>query len=441
MLKKMVFALLLTLLIFTISAPLSGQEAEDPVSGTIRVWGWEGPLQTALERSGVLADFKAAYPDVRVEVTLFSPPALYEALRTGLAEGTPVCDVCLVEDKEVGGFVQSGQLADLTDLIAPYVDRYTPARLAQAEEDGRYYAMPWDSGPVVMFYRRDVFEKAGIPSEPEVVDALVSTWEDYLDICRLIVARTGQKCFPHNRADNNARLYRMVLWSRGLGFYDENGSIVIDSPEHIETLEMLGQFWAEDLVSNALDWTDVFYAEFSSLENATASLIHASWMEGQLKRRLAPGTEGLWGVVRMPAYEEGGTRAASDGGSDFLIPAASENLAAARAFVEYVLGSEDNLARMAARNGSLPAMLTALDQPVFNEADPFFAGQLNRQLYASVLPNIPLATMEVPEHAILTPHLVDNVRLYALGELTAEEALRAAADGMRAELAAAAETE
>ncbi|MGC8873644.1 MAG: hypothetical protein ACP5SI_04240 [Chloroflexia bacterium] len=109
----------------------------------------------------------------------------------------------------------------------------------------------------MLYYRRNVFEKAGLPSDPESVSNLVVTWDDYLAVCRTVKEKAGSYCFAHNKANNYGRLYKMVLWERGLGYYDATtGEVTIDSPENIETLEMLGRFWQEDLVSDLLEWTD-----------------------------------------------------------------------------------------------------------------------------------------------------------------------------------------
>ena len=113
----------------------------------------------------------------------------------------------------------------------------------------------------------------------------------------------------------------MLLWEQGLGYYDlESGEITVASAANVETLEYLGTFWEEDLASDNLEWTDPWYAEFASLEEPVATLIEASWMDVFFKSWIAPGTEGLWGVARMPAGPHGeGARAANDGGSTFVI--------------------------------------------------------------------------------------------------------------------------
>lgn len=295
--------------------------------------------------------------------------------------------------------------------------------------------MPWDSGPVVMYYRRDVFDKAGLPSEPEAVDGLVSTWDAYFETCSTIVSETGLPCFAHNKANNYGRLYEMVLWSRGLGYYDaETGEVTVDSPENIETLEMLSRFWDAGLVSDSLEWTDPWYAEFSSLDAPTASIVIASWMEVFMKSWLAPGTEGLWGVARMPAWDEGSARAANDGGSTFVIPAQSANPEAAWAFIEFLLGNPENQLRMFEISGFIPALETTYDDPLFQEGDPYFAGQVARQLYADVLKEIPSATIYGPDYSMMNGVVQVAIQRFAAGDATAEQALSEAAAEIRANL-------
>jgi lactose/L-arabinose transport system substrate-binding protein len=308
-------------------------------------------------------------------------------------------------------------------------------RWTDAELDGRYYAMPWDSGPVVLYYRRDVFDRAGLPSEPAEVDRLVSTWDSYFETCSTIVAETGLPCFAHNRANNYGRLYEMVLWSRGLGYYDaESGEVTVDSPANIETLEMLGRFWDAGLVSDSLEWTDPWYAEFSSLDAPTATIVIASWMEVFMKSWLAPGTEGLWGVARMPAWDENSARAANDGGSTFVIPEQTSNPEAAWAFVEFVLGNPESQLRMFEISGFIPALETTYDAPIFRESDPYFAGQAPRQLYAGVLREIPSATIYGPNYSMINGVVSVAIQRYAAGDASAEQALRDAAAEIRANL-------
>lgn len=427
-------ALFLIVLLVIGLFPAVAQENSD-ISGKIVIWGWTAAINDTLQASGVIDDFLAAYPNVEVEIVNYQPTDVYTNLPLALTAGQGACDVCLVESSHLSQFVHLGGLLDLTDRIEPYVDSMNQYRWQDATLDGRIYAVPWDSGPVVMYYRRDVFEKAGLSSEPEEVEELVATWDDYYDVCATIKEETGLYCFAHNKANNSGRLYEMMLWQQGLGYYDaETGEVTVDSPQNIATLETLGRFWEADLVSDNLEWTDPWYAEFASLDAPIATFIEASWMEVFLKSWIAPGTEGLWGVTRMPAFEAGQVRAANDGGSTFVIPEQSQNPEAAWAFVEFALTRPESQLKMFEISGFIPALETTYSDALFSEPDPYFAEQNTRQIYAEVVQEIPSATVYGPDYGMMNSAVATAIQRYAAGEATAEEALREAAEEIRANL-------
>lgn len=439
MLKRSILICVLLALVLPLT---SVSLAQQDVSGTIVVWGWTAAIRDTIEASGLIEAFNAEYPNVTVEIVYYAPADVYANLPLAITAGKGACDVCLVESSNLAPIVYLGGLLDLTDRLAPYMDSMNAYRWPEAELDGSYYAMPWDSGPVVTYYRRDVFEAAGLPSDPESVGELVATWDSYLETCRTIKEETGLYCFAHNRANNYARLYEMALWQRGLGYYDaETGDLTIDSPENIETLEMLGVFWEEDLVSDNLEWTDPWYAEFASVNfdpaagpTPVATFVEASWMEVFFKSWIAPGTSGLWGVTYMPAWEEGQVRAANDGGSTFVIPEQSQNPDAAWAFIEFMLGRPESQLAMFETSGFIPALETAYDDPIFEVPDPFFSDQVTREVYLDVVQQIPAATVYGPDYGMIHGVLQYAIQQYATGAMSAEEALQEAAEEISANL-------
>ncbi len=435
--KKALLAALALLLTVLPALAVNAQEAKP--SGKITVWGWTAAIRDTIEASGVMEDFAAEYPDIEVEFVYYAPGDVYTNLPLALTAGEGAPDVSLVENSNVAEIVHLGGLMDLTEKVEPYLDIMSEYKWYDCEKDGRYYCMPWDGGPVVMYYRRDVFEAAGLPTEPEEVSETIATWADYLEACRAIKEQTGAYCFAHNKANNYARLYEMVLWQQGLGYYDpETGEVTVDSAENIATLEMLGQFWEEDLVSDSLEWTDPWYAELAALGDTEltpiATLVEASWMDVFLKSWIAPGTEGKWGVAYMPAYEEGGIRAANDGGSVFVIPEQTKNPDAAWAFVEFTLGRRESQIKLFEISGFLPSLETTYDDPIFQEPDPFFAGQVTRPIYADVMQQIPRAGIYGPNYGMMHGIVGVAVQRYGTGDASAEDALREAAEEIRANL-------
>ena len=401
-------------------------------TGKITLWGWKAATDVIVN-TGVLDDFKKEYPDIEVEIVEYGTADIYQKLPLAISANSGAPDVSLVENARLAQIVDLGGLADLTDRVQPYLDKMNQYKWYDAEKDGRYYAMPWDSGPVVLYYRRDVFKAAGLPDDPDGVSQLITTWDDYLTACKTIKEKTDAYCFSNNKANNYGRLYEMILWQQGLGYYNDKGEVTVDSPENIATLEKMGEFWQADVVSDQSEWTDGWYAELASFDKPIATIVEASWMGVFLKTFIAPGTAGKWGVALMPMMAAGQIRAANDGGSTFVIPDQSQNKEAAWAFVEFLVGREKSQLKMFAYSDFIPSLETTYDDALFIEPDSFFGGQVARKVYAEVVKEIPRGYVYGPHYSQMNGFVATAIQKYAAGEMPAADALKEAADAIRAE--------
>ncbi len=392
-------------------------EATKP-SGKITLWMWKAPHE-ALTNSGVLDEFKKAYPDVDVEIVEYAPTDVYQKLPLALQASTGAPDISLVENSHLAQIVALGGLTDMTEWVTPYVDKMNAYKWADAKLDDKYYAMPWDSGPVVFYYRRDVFDAAGLPSDPDSVSKAVATWDDYFNVCKTIMEKTGSACFSNNKANNYGRLYEMMLWQQGLGYYNAEGQVTVDSPENIATLETLKKFWDANLTSDQLEWTDGWYAELSAETEAKpiATLVEAAWMGAFLKGWIAPGTEGKWGVALMPAMADGQVRAANDGGS----------------LTEFLFGRVDSQVAMFKASDFLPSLEEAYADPVFGEPDPFFADEPVRPIYVDVVKEVPIAYVYGSHYPEMNGFVATAIQKVATGQMSAADALKEAADAIRSQ--------
>lgn len=408
-------------------------EAAKP-SGKVTLWMWKS-AHDALTNSGVLDAFSAEYPDVEVEVVEYAPADVYQKLPLALQAGTGAPDISLVENSHLAQIVALGGLTDMTEWVTPYLDKMNAYKWADAELDGKYYAMPWDSGPVVFYYRRDVFDAAGLPSDPDSVSEAVATWDGYFNTCQTLMEKTGSSCFSNNKANNYGRLYEMMLWQQGLGYYNADGKVTVDSPENIATLETMKKFWDANLTSDQLEWTDGWYAELAAPtdQKPIATLVEAAWMGAFLKGWIAPGTEGKWGVALMPTMADGQVRAANDGGSAFVIPDQSQNKEAAWALTEFLFGRVENQVAMFKASDFLPSLEAAYDDPVFSETDPFFADEAVRQTYVDVVKQVPIAYVYGAHYPEMNGFVATAIQKVATGQASAADALKEAADAIRAQ--------
>jgi ABC-type glycerol-3-phosphate transport system substrate-binding protein len=439
--------MLLVMLVMLLSVvPLSGAGAQDApadieydffdgcpagdASGTLNIWLGSGLWDA------IIGEFQAECPGLSVTFAQRSSSDNIVGLQLALSAGEGGCDVCNIEVKDFGQFVNSGALLDLTDRVEPFRD-LIPEDAWQyvTGSDGRVYGVPVDVGPVVMYYRRDVFELAGLPSDPDSVSEMVSTWDSYLEVCQTIKENTGLLCFPNSRADNDARIYEMILWSQGLGYYDADGALAVNSPENVAALELMGRFWENDLVSDASSWTNEWYAGFSSFDQPVASIVIAGWMELFLPTWIAPDTAGLWGVARMPGGAEDSPRAALDGGSALFIPAHTPNADAAWSFIENTILADDVMLAFRTdptRGGVLPAITSVYADPSMVRPLEFFGGQNTTALYLEVYQDVPGVRIWGQHYTAINDTVSAAIQRFALGEATAQQAL----DAAQSELAA-----
>jgi raffinose/stachyose/melibiose transport system substrate-binding protein len=79
--------------------------------------------------------------------------------------------------------IQAGVCQDITDLIAgPFKDSFYPAGVENFMFKGRSYGVPNDVGPVVFWYNKDLFAKAGVDGTK------IKYWDDLVDAVKKIKA-------------------------------------------------------------------------------------------------------------------------------------------------------------------------------------------------------------------------------------------------------------
>ncbi|GEM_PF-235789 len=418
------------------ATPAPAPSAAAKPKGKLLIWVQKAN-QDVFEKT-VLNDFKAEYPDIQLEFVNYTPSDVADKVAVAIQGGSGAPDLGVTESASIGKLVALGGLTDITEQLKPWIDQLNKPMLNQAMKDGKYYCATWDIGPVVFFYRRDVFKAAGLSDNPDDVSKQVATWDNMLDTCKTIKDKTGLKCFDQNKANNTGDLYKNMLWQQGLGFYDKDNKITIDAPENVATLEKLGEFWKADVVSDELEWTDNWYADLkapidSKNPKPVAGVVIAAWMGNFLKTWIAGDRAGQWGVAEMPAYKPGGMRSANQGGSCFFIPEQSTNKDAAWAFIQFMILRPQNDLKLFAYSDYFPALQSIYSDALFSEPDSYFGGQVTRQVFAKAAAAIPEANIYGPYGRTMGTAVNTAVQKYATGNATAAQALKEAADSVRVE--------
>ena len=337
-------------------------------SGEITAWSWN---IAASSLEALITGFNAKYPDVTVKVEDLGNQQVFDRLLAGCAAGgTGLPDVVSIENHEAEIFWT--QFPDcLTDLkTLGYTEEiasgFPQFKRTELENGDIAYAMPWDSGPAVMFYRRDPYEKAGVDPES------IKTWDDFIAAGKKITEANPGVVMTQGDLNGDTEWIRMMANEQGCSYFADDGqSITVNRPACVAALEKLKEIVDAGLMT-AASWDEKIQANNAG---TVASQLFGAWYEGTIRSTAPEDQAGKWGVYLMRSLTPDGGRAANIGGSSLAIPTSSDNKEAAWAYVNYALGTNEGQVMMLREYGLVPSLLSALDDPFVNEPLGFWGGQ------------------------------------------------------------------
>lgn len=349
-------------------------------SGEITIWSWNiaaSSLRAVAESDG----FKAAYPDITVTVEDLGNQQVFDkSLASCAAGGEGLADIVSIENFEAE--IYWNQFPDcFTNLAAlGYTDEiaagFPDFKRTELEVGDVKYAMPWDSGPVAMFYRRDFYEAAGV--DP----ASIATWDDFIAAGEQIAAANAGVVMTQGDLAGDSEWFRMLANEQGCGYFSDDGeSITINQPGCVAALEAVGKMVDAGIMGSA-DWGGKIAANNAG---TVATQMYGGWYEGTIRSE-SPDLSGKWGVYRMPSVTAGGPRAANLGGSSLAIASNSDNIDAAWAFVNYALGTVDGQITMLKAYGLVPSLNASLEDPYVQEPSDYWGGQA---VWVTILETLP----------------------------------------------------
>jgi len=170
------------------------------------------------------------------------------------------------------------------------------------------------------------------------------------------------------------------------GIYNKAGKVVVADAGNVRAMELIIAMIKAGIGADIPSFTP---AEFAMWGNGTvATVINASWLKGIIEG-LVPGTAGKWGIMELPAFNPGGTRVSSAGGSGMVIPKATSNMEAAWAFIQFALLRVGPQVQEYKTGAPIPSLMSTYRDPVFKQPSKFWGGQEVGTLYAKLEPQVP----------------------------------------------------
>jgi multiple sugar transport system substrate-binding protein len=365
------------------TAPAEGAATAAPAAGNqavteITFWWWD-------DNGKLWADaYTKVNPQVKVNFVNTPFADAHDKLLTSFASGSGAPDVASIEIGRVGGFSAKGGLSDLKaapfDGAALEKDMVKYKWTQGSTADGRLVCMPWDIGPAGVWYRTDIFEELGLPTEPEAVEALIGgagkKWDDFLAYAKQVKDKSGGKTALF--ADAGTDIYGAVYRQQGEG-YQEGNKLLIEE-KAARPFELAARARKEALDANIPWWGAEWAAGVK--DNAFAGMVIAAWMQGGLQRD-QPQTVGKWRVIHAPEANY------NWGGSFVAIPEQSKNKEVAWEFVKWAVATAEGQNTMFKSSGVFPAYKPAWEDPLYDAPVEFFGGQRTYRIWTEIADNIP----------------------------------------------------
>jgi cellobiose transport system substrate-binding protein len=319
--------------------------------------------------------YEAAHPGVTIKEAIQSYPDHHSQLAQHLATGAGAADV---EAIEVGFIpIYTAQAQNFVDLRQYGADsiksRWLPWKYQQAVgKGGAVVGLGTDVGSLAICYRKDLFAKAGLPTNRAAVSKLWPTWQAYINAGKRYQAKAPKGTFFF---DSGSNVYNAMAGQLNPLYYDASGKVIVATNPGVKAaynLAISGWQAGEDagLAAFSNDWNTGYKT------GKFATVTCPAWMMGYIQGQ-APATKGKWDIAATPGT--GGNW----GGSFLAVPKQSPNQDQAADLAKF-LTSPASLAYVFKQTGNLPSQTAVLKSaPVQNFKNAFFSNAPVGQIFAN----------------------------------------------------------
>lgn len=324
-----------------------------PDGNTVLSWSmWSGSSEEQQAWVDAADAVHTAHPDITIELQTSAFEDYFTNLGTRIAGDAAPCLVSM-QSLRLGTFSET--MLPLDDLIADgSIDLadFDPNALAALQTEGTQMALPYDNGPILMLYNKDMFAAAGV-AEPDPQWTIEEFEQAATQLTR--DRKYGYIAFP-----NSEPMLSMLLTYNGARAVTEDRRLDLNNPAMIEAFEWYTGLVREkqiapEISGNTDDTSDQFLA------GNVAMTVTGPWDILNVNAQ----ADFEVGLVRLPAGREGSHTLSA--GSGFGIARSCPMPEEAFRAVQ-VLTGQRVLNSLAQQGRAFPARLAA--QPAWYESAP-----------------------------------------------------------------------
>lgn len=358
--KLALVSLLALAALFPIAAGGAQEEAEEV---TIQYWSWDPEQKT--QNEGLIAQFEAANPGIKVELTTLEPKEYWTKIRI-MANQKNLPDVFNLSSGYVEEWAQNGLLYNLDEFIASELDKNDYyMSLFDAGKDigglGSYVAAPYALVTTVLYYNMDMFDQAGIAYPDSDW-----TWADFKDAAKKLTKDTnGDGVTDQWGYWFYGRYAHVESWVYANNGYliDRDTNTFAPDANAMEALEFLTDLVLVDKVAPPKKEMSAFRQQDVFPQEAAAMFVDGSW--NIANNRTVAGDNFRWGIAEIPVGPAG-DGSLTYGWPDYLaMSPTTKHAEAAWKFTKYLSGEGLSLDMYMA--GKIPSYKALTESEAFLE--------------------------------------------------------------------------
>jgi multiple sugar transport system substrate-binding protein len=324
--KKTLVLLAAALLIASCSS--NGGDSDDQAAKPgekveLTYWSWAPNMDKVVEV------WNAGHPDIHVTVNKQDggDPAVTKLL-TAIKAGSGAPDVMQAEYQKLPTLVSANALADIAKEAGGLKSKF-PESVWNSVTLGSesVYGVPQDSGPMMFFYRADLFDKLGIKAP--------TTWDDYAAAARKI-HQANPKQYLGTFSSNDPGWFSGLAQQAGASWWGIQGdtwSVAIDGAATQKVASYWGGLVQEGVIDNKPMYTPEWNAALN--DGSQAGWLGAVWGPGVLEGNAAK-TKGKWKVAQLPQWDPAQPSNGNWGGSATSVTSQSKHKEQAASFVAWL---------------------------------------------------------------------------------------------------------
>lgn len=328
-----------------------------------------------------------------VSLNLIGRQVMDRRMLGGFLGNVPTADLIEAERSSASlafaGPIEAVGFVDISDRLRDegLLEEINPPSLSPWTYQGRVFGIPHDVHPVLLGYRADIVEAAGIDV------STIETWDDLYRVMGPLQQRLGNGD-PMDRYimslwDSESDMLETLLLQAGGGAFTDDGMLAIDRDVNANAVaHMVSWMIGPNRVATHVP-------EFSptgdrlKLEGHAICYLMPDWM-CNVWRRNVPTLEGKVKLMPLPAWEPGGRRTSIWGGSMLGIAKTTEHVDEAWAFAKHIYLSEELALELYKAGDIITPIRSHWDNPIFDEPDAYFGNQAKGRLYLDMAPSVPL---------------------------------------------------